>query len=237
MIHLLVKYIDIWNGYFTSFLDICSLTVLLFGIIVIIIKNPIASLMGLIGVYGFISLYLISTGLTFIGFSYLIVYIGAVSILFLFILMLINIRTSELQSNNWNSVPLASSIIIFLNFVLLDILPYTINNFDFMNLANDLFNLFSLIYTFDIHNFFLELLGIKGWSIMDILYVTSNSWDGNITETSHISSIGNIMYTAYNIWLFMSSLILVLAMVGAIIITIKQGISSTGGAIVLHTRG
>ncbi|EXX74604.1 hypothetical protein RirG_049640 [Rhizophagus irregularis DAOM 197198w] len=59
------------------------------------------------GLFASISVYLILSGLTFIGFSYLIVYIGAVSILFLFILMLINIRTSELQSNNVNSIPLA----------------------------------------------------------------------------------------------------------------------------------
>jgi NADH-ubiquinone oxidoreductase chain 6 len=64
------------------------------------VKNPIISLLALIGVYGSISIYLMCTGLTFIAFSYVIVYIGAVSILFLFILMLINIRTSELQINN-----------------------------------------------------------------------------------------------------------------------------------------
>jgi NADH-ubiquinone oxidoreductase chain 6 len=73
--------------------------------------------MCLIGLFGAISVYLIIIGLNFIGFSYLIVYIGAVSILFLFILMLINIRNSELLSNNGNSVPLALLIIILLNYV------------------------------------------------------------------------------------------------------------------------
>jgi NADH-ubiquinone oxidoreductase chain 6 len=72
--------------------------------------------MCLIGLFGTIAVYLILTGLNFIGFSYLIVYIGAVSILFLFILMLINIRTSELLSNNVNSIPLALAIIILLNY-------------------------------------------------------------------------------------------------------------------------
>jgi NADH-ubiquinone oxidoreductase chain 6 len=68
---------------------------------------------------------------------------------------------------------------------------------------------------------------MKGASFSDkvntsIMFVTSNSWDGNITETSHISSLGNILYTSYNMWLFLASLILLLAMVGSIIITIKQ---------------
>jgi NADH-ubiquinone oxidoreductase chain 6 len=55
-----------------------------------------------------------------------------------------------------------------------------------------------------------------------IKFVTSNSWDGNINETGHISAIGNILYTSYNIWLFMASIILLLAMVGAIVITIDK---------------
>jgi NADH-ubiquinone oxidoreductase chain 6 len=88
------------SGYYGNLIDYCSLIVLLSGIAVIVVKNPIGSLIALIAVYGFISIYLMLAGLTFIAFSYVIVYIGAVSILFLFILMLINIRTSELQINN-----------------------------------------------------------------------------------------------------------------------------------------
>ena len=55
-----------------------------------------------------------------------------------------------------------------------------------------------------------------------IYFVSSNAWDGNLIETSHITSIGNIMYTNYNIWLIIASFILLLAIVGAIVITIKQ---------------
>jgi NADH-ubiquinone oxidoreductase chain 6 len=41
-------------------------------------------------------------------------------------------------------------------------------------------------------------------------------------NNSQISSIGNVLYTNYSIWLIITSLILLLAMVGAIIITIKK---------------
>lgn len=41
-------------------------------------------------------------------------------------------------------------------------------------------------------------------------------------ELSHITSIGNVIYTSYPVWLILTSIILLLAMVGAIIITIKQ---------------
>ena len=56
----------------------------------------------------------------------------------------------------------------------------------------------------------------------NIHFVTSNTWDGNLIENSHITSIGNVMYTNYNMWLILASLILLLAMIGAIIITIKS---------------
>jgi NADH-ubiquinone oxidoreductase chain 6 len=113
---LLVIFDMLSSGFKIESLEILSLIALLFGVSVITIKNPIGSLMSLIGLFGAVSIYLIIIGFNFIGFSYLIVYIGAVSILFLFILMLINIRTSELLSNNVNSVPLALLIIILLNY-------------------------------------------------------------------------------------------------------------------------
>jgi NADH-ubiquinone oxidoreductase chain 6 len=56
----------------------------------------------------------------------------------------------------------------------------------------------------------------------EISFVTSKIWDGNLAEASHITSIGNIMYTSYSIWLILTSIILLLAMVGAIVITIKN---------------
>jgi NADH-ubiquinone oxidoreductase chain 6 len=117
---------SITNGFDIKSLDVLSILALGAGIAVITTKNPIQSLMYLIGLFGFIAVYLIFCGLTFIGFSYLIVYIGAVSILFLFILMLINIRSSELQSNNSNSIPLALFIVILVNYVVFEILPYSI---------------------------------------------------------------------------------------------------------------
>ena len=43
-----------------------------------------------------------------------------------------------------------------------------------------------------------------------------------LAETSHITSIGNILYTGYPLLLILTSLVLLLAMVGSIIITIKQ---------------
>ena len=92
------------NGSNHFLLTFVSLASIFSGIFVIISKNPIVSVLFLIGLFLNVAGYLMLLGINFIGLSYLIVYIGAISILFLFILMLINIRISELQSNTNNRI-------------------------------------------------------------------------------------------------------------------------------------
>lgn len=190
---------------------------LLSGIFVISIKNPISALISLIVLFGIIAVYLIFCGLDYLGFSYLIVYIGAVSILFLFILMLINIRTSELLSNNSNSISLGLFTLILLDYILIDVLPY---NLTVVNSFTG--NIYKKVWQDNV-NFknIPEILAESYYDKSNIMYITSNSWDGNMSEMGHITAIGDILYTSYNIWLLLASLILLLAMVGSIIITIK----------------
>ena len=191
----------IFNGYKDIFLDFLYIIAIICGILVIISKNPIVSVLFLIGLFLSISCYLIMLGLNFIGLSYLLVYIGAVSILFLFILMLINIRISELLIDTSNSIPLAIILGISFNYSVNSVLPYIlVNNYNISNIK--VFNSLS--------------------NNVGLSHVTSKLWDGFLAETSHITSIGNIIYTNYSIWLILTSIILLLAMVGAIIITIKQ---------------
>lgn len=210
------------SGYKVEVLDILSLVSVLCGILVIISKNPIVSVLFLIGLFLSISTYLIIVGLNFIGLSYLLVYVGAVSILFLFILMLINVRISELLSNTSNSIPLAIIIAVSFNYPVYQILPYSMTAFNryIFDLNNTLNNMWYSNFSYYLNKIFMfntvEL--DKG----EIFFVTSKIWDGNLAETSHITSIGNIMYTSYSIWLILTSIILLLAMVGAIVITIKQ---------------
>jgi NADH-ubiquinone oxidoreductase chain 6 len=206
---------SITNGYSAEILNVIYIFSVLCGIFVIISKNPIISVLFLIGLFLGISSNLIILGMSFIGLSYIIVYIGAVSILFLFILMLINIRISELQSNTGNSVPIAIGIVILFSISLFQILPYEIAILN--NYKNSLNNiLYNISLSKSNENF--NSIEINN----NLSFITSKTWDGNLTEFSHITSIGNIMYTNYSVWLIIASFILLLAMVGAIIITIKQ---------------
>lgn len=112
------------NGYNYKFLHFIYYSSIFSSIFVIISKNPIISVLFLIALFLNISAYLITLGFNFIGISYLLVYVGAVSILFLFILMLINIRISELTTYTYNSIPLAIIISIFFLYPLYNLLPY-----------------------------------------------------------------------------------------------------------------
>jgi NADH-ubiquinone oxidoreductase chain 6 len=116
-------------GFFDLFLNLIMFLCIFFGVFIIISKNPVVSVLHLIALFSSISLYLIFIGLNFIGLSYLLVYVGAVSILFLFILMLINIRISELISNTYNNIPLSLLVILAL------FIPYNnISSYDNLNL-------------------------------------------------------------------------------------------------------
>src|SRR6187402_3954955 len=118
------------NGFRSEILDIISLAAILCGILVIISKNPIVSVLFLIGLFLSIASYLMILGLNFIGLSYLLVYVGAVSILFLFILMLINVRVSELTGNPSNSIPLAIFICLSFSYPINKVLPYSLASFN-----------------------------------------------------------------------------------------------------------
>jgi NADH-ubiquinone oxidoreductase chain 6 len=142
------------NGFLTSSLDYVTIFSIICGILVIISRNPIISILYLIGLFLNISIYLIFIGLTFIGLSYLLVYIGAVSILFLFILMLIDVRVSELHSDPNNSLYL-SIIIAFIFYINVgNSIPFSINTGGF---------------------FYESIYNIIDFEYESIMYVLSNS--------------------------------------------------------------
>ena len=203
----------ITNSLNYNFLNIISAVAILCGILVIISKNPIVSVLFLIGLFVSIAGYLMMLGINFIGLSYLLVYVGAVSILFLFILMLINVRISELVGNSSNSVPLAMMIGIF--FYITQVLPYKV-------VVETGIRDFYLVTKGSASNYIGHIVNNFYSSDSQLFFVSSHSWDGRLAETSHITSIGNIIYTNYPLWLILTSIILLLAMVGSILITIKQ---------------
>lgn len=216
-IFLLNDYIT--NGFRIEFVDIIYLISILFGVFTIVSRNPIVSVLFLIGLFVNIAGLLILVGYNYIGLSYILVYVGAVSILFLFILMLINIRISELLSETNNDIPLAVLTVLLFYNIVEQVLPSDLTDKTIISyLSNSLHDIYFII----IDRYDAVLLMLEYMWRQDIAYASSKSWDSSLVEFTHITGIGNIMYTSYSLWLIISSVILLLGMVGAIVITIKQ---------------
>jgi NADH-ubiquinone oxidoreductase chain 6 len=198
-------YIILTNEFYNIILNLLQIIIVICGIFVIINKNPVISILYLIGLFLSVSLYLIILDINFVGISYLLVYIGAVSILFLFILMLIDIRISELFENNNNNIYIG---------IILSIL--------FFSIFNSIYN------TLDTNNILKSSVGRWFIQLKDIFnnnknidFISYNNWENSVFDSYDLISIGNVLYTSSSILLILALLILLLAMVGAIKINIK----------------
>lgn len=129
---LLIYFETFTNGYTSYALVIFDILSIAMAILVITSKNPVVSVLFLIGLFLAIALHLLVSGINFIGLCYLLVYVGAVSILFLFILMLINVRVSELLNDTSNTIPLALIIAFSFIYPVNDALPNDISPNDLL---------------------------------------------------------------------------------------------------------
>jgi len=112
-------------------IDIIVFTTILSNILVITSKNPVISVIFLISLFINAACYLIIIGVGFIGISYIIVYIGAIAVLFLFVIMMINIKTTDILetgSQYTKTIPLALSVGFLFIYQIYNIIPFSFNN-------------------------------------------------------------------------------------------------------------
>ena len=83
---------------------IFALLMLVFGAAVVINRNPVASALSLVVTFLGLSALFVSLNAYFIGVIQVLVYAGAVMVLFLFIIMLLDLRAEEVRSLNWPAV-------------------------------------------------------------------------------------------------------------------------------------
>ena len=115
------------------FFFLLYILILIAGLLVITSKNTVQSVLYLILVFLLCSLLFIYLGADFIGLIILIVYIGAISVLFLFVVMMLNIRLLENSFNFTIYVP----IIIFLSIIFIfQIIYFFFNIFNIIEIEN-----------------------------------------------------------------------------------------------------
>ena len=166
--------------YFFSIIAVFS------AIMVIASQNTVHSVFFLILDFISISCLFIMIGAEFLGMIMLIVYVGAVAVLFLFVVMMLNVAQ---QKDEWFKGKIFTSHIPF-------------------------GSLISIII-------FLELIiVIGGWKYKPNLIETSSiQIDKNFTNTH---ALGNIIYTDYIHLFQLAGLILLVAMIGAIVLTYRK---------------
>ena len=194
------------------FIDILAFTALLSSVLVITSKNPVIAVIFLISVFVNAAGYLILKGAGFIGISYIIVYVGAIAVLFLFVIMMINIKLTDILesgSQYTKNLPLALAIGSLFIYEIFTILPFTFNNVSAISTFLDIFtNLNTLLVSSDLNS-------------LSTVYTSYNPViaDTNFVNFLQIQTIGQTLYTYGAFLLIITSVILLLAMVAPIFIS------------------
>ncbi|QKG51215.1 NADH-quinone oxidoreductase subunit J (plasmid) [Proteus mirabilis] len=157
----------ITNGFRIELIDIIYIVSILLGVLTIISRNPVVSVLFLIGLFVNIAGLLVLIGYNFMGLAYILVYVGAISILFLFILMLINIRISELLNETNNDIPLAMLTVLLFYYIIGQVLPSSLGDSAIISLGS---NSFSEVYNVQLDNQIFNLADLK----QQIGYASSN---------------------------------------------------------------
>lgn len=154
---------------------------ILSSVLVISAKNPVHSVLALVAAYGATCGIMVILGVEFMALLFMIVYVGAIAILFLFVVMMLNIKLEELKDNATRYMPIG--ILIGLVFIVEVLLI----------LESEIY------FSFD----------------------SSHSFS-SIIPLSNLLVLGQVLYTEFFIFMILASLILLIAMIGAIVLTLNH---------------
>ncbi|MDA7574355.1 NADH-quinone oxidoreductase subunit J [Candidatus Pelagibacter sp.] len=163
-----------------------SIIAVISAIMVTVSKNTVHSVFFLILDFISISCLFIMIGAEFLGMIMLIVYVGAVAVLFLFVVMMLNVAQ---QKNQWFASE-ASSRHIPVGLII------------------------SVIIFFEL------IIVIGGWKYKPDLFDINNSLNNFSISNTH--SLGQVLYTDYIHVFQLSGMILLVAMIGAIVLTFRK---------------
>ena len=160
---------------------------LLSAIMVISARNPVHSVLFLILSFCSSSGLLILLEAEFMAMIFIVVYVGAIAVLFLFVVMMLNIKISEVVEEIYQYLPVGGfiGIIFFLEVLLI------------------------------VDNDFVPLISNDSYSGDYI------EWTNGLDAVSNLSSLGQVLYSHYALAFLMAGIILLVAMIGAIVLTMQ----------------
>lgn len=200
----------------TLFINILAFGILLSSVFSITSKNPVISVIFLISTFVHAALYLILIGINFVGISYIVIYVGAIAVLFLFVIMMINIKLTDiLETGNQytKNLPLAIAIGSLFIFIIFSIIPFNFNNIPILTYLLEKLTILNTILS----NSKIVSVNLIN-SIVNNNFLSSFS-DILISEFQQIEVLGYGLYTFEAVLLIVLSMILLLAMLATIVIS------------------
>ncbi|MDJ0859950.1 MAG: NADH-quinone oxidoreductase subunit J [Dinoroseobacter sp.] len=163
---------------------IFAITVVTAGLFVVLARNPVHSVLWLILAFLSSAGLFVLLGAEFVAMLLIIVYVGAVAVLFLFVVMMLDVDFAELKAEMTKYMPLA----LLIGVVLLMQLGMVFGNWSFSE----------------------EALAQRGAVAPDL------------NEVQNTAALGLLLYDKYFLLFQLAGLILLVAMVGAIMLTLRH---------------
>ncbi len=175
----------IFNTILFYFLSIILLTS---SLMVILVKNSVYSILFLILSFIMATGLLLLLNCEFMALLFIIIYVGAIAVLFLFVIMMLNIKVT-------NSIK--------------DILKYF-----------PIGNILGFIFLIEIIFALAENVKVNPYYNSFLFNIYTN-WYEKIDSISDIVSLGQILYTYYILQFLVAGVILLIAVIGSVILTLK----------------
>ena len=168
----------------TAFFYLFSLLAIASAVMVITARNPVHSVLFLILTFFNAAGLFILLGAEFLAMILVVVYVGAVAVLFLFVVMMLDVDFAKLREGMASYLPVGGVIGLVV-------------------LA--------------------ELAMVLGtWAISPEALKASNAPAPDAATTTNTEALGNILYTKYVFFFETAGLILLVAMIGAIVLTLRH---------------
>ena len=189
MLTTIISYIYLENFLFFIF----SGVLLISSLFIILVNNTIFSILFLVLSFVSASSILFLLECEFISLLFLIIYVGAIAVLFLFVIMMLDIKIVESPKDISKYFPLGFIIggLFFFEFFFVILNTFKINPYKLGKLGDEL------------SNFYLN-------------------WYNKIDVLTDIKSLGQVLYTHYILQLLIIGLILLLAVVGSVVLTMTN---------------
>lgn len=212
-------------------------------------RNPVHAVLYLVLTFCQAAALLILLGLDFFAMLFLIVYVGAIAVLLLFVIMMLNVKVVEVSDNTSRFLPFAGILgVLFFGqlFVLCaSEFPALLSGNQNWMLSTGGLAFFGFPFEFFVRGCYNWICGDLTWgqwqadwvycmnefqacqaSTPNLLQLpTYTDWSHELTTLSSVQAIGTVLYTEYVLFFLLASCILLVAMVGAIMLTLHKGSS------------